>query len=505
MAKPKWTPDAVITAIRTLKRQKHPLRFKHIPPHLAGLYLEACKQFGSWNGAVHAAGLRAYGDTGEVKPRAKKWTREFIVATIKKLHADHQPLNSIAVGQTSVYRSAYKEFGGWRQAITAAGIDYDSVRLTASDGGYGKGRTWNKTSVVAAILQRHSQGLSVAATVVDKADSGLRFAARQHFGHWTTALIAAGLVSADVQPRTKRPNGYWTKSRVVEIIQQRHRDGLPLSSGILQRVKETIRLRAAGEYVFGSWQAALIAAGLDPATIYVGTPNRNIWTDEKVVQIIKSLAASNAQLNHKSVDKNDPRLTSAARRKFGNWATAVTAAGLDYSTIRQISGPKGARQWSSELVVEGIRALAARFVSLNSGTIIKKDVGLYQAGKKRFGTWARAVVAAGFDYSKYEYHREAHPVTRVALPRNWVSLDEPLNGNTETTREAFLGAVDPGFMQVEARQMLQALLDKRKLASDMATLVKRLILGEDLEDSEYEALASAIRKHPELMKLLETT
>jgi len=52
--------------------------------------------------------------------------------------------------------------------------------------------------------------------------------------------------------------------------------------------------------------------------------------------------------------------------------------------------------------------------------------------------------------------------------------------------------------------VLIALLKQNHLNPQIVELLERVIAGYDLEDDEYVAVASAIREHPELMKLLET-
>lgn len=85
----------------------------------------------------------------------------------------------------------------------------------------------------------------------------------------------------------------------------------------------------------------------------------------------------------------------------------------------------------------------------------------------------------------------------------FIYLDAPISSDSTTTRHNFLGVEDPGFAKVESLQLLQALLDKRRLADDATALLKRIMLGDDLENEEYQQLASAIRQHPELLKILE--
>ena len=109
-------------------------------------------------------------------------------------------------------------------------------------------RSWTRESVVAAIQARHQRDGLVA--VLWKEDTGLYSAAKKHFGTWREAVLAAGL-----QPLTRK----WTPQVVIQEILSRHEQGMALSSVVF---KEDCRLGGAAVRLFGSWRAALGAAGL---------------------------------------------------------------------------------------------------------------------------------------------------------------------------------------------------------------------------------------------------
>ena len=86
-------------------------------------------------------------------------------------------------------------------------------------------------------------------------DRPLALAAKEYFGSWADALVAAGLLSEEKRPVPKRR---WTPDDVLDAIHARRRQGLPIT-GV--RYHATSLFYAALKH-FGGWRKALAAAGL---------------------------------------------------------------------------------------------------------------------------------------------------------------------------------------------------------------------------------------------------
>ncbi|HAZ14665.1 MAG: hypothetical protein A2X86_06255 [Bdellovibrionales bacterium GWA2_49_15] len=81
---------------------------------------------------------------------------------------------------------------------------------------------------------------------------------------------------------------------------------------------------------FSSWRKAVEAAGFE----YQRVSKRKLrghWSCERIVAEITQLSKKNS--NHVRSNRRD--LYSAAIRLFGNWQSAVEAAGFNYDEIRQ--------------------------------------------------------------------------------------------------------------------------------------------------------------------------
>lgn len=136
-------------------------------------------------------------------------------------------------------------------------------------------------------------------------------------------------------------------------------------------------LYAAALVAFGTWAKAVEAAGFTYDDIVIRP-----LTKPQVLARIKALVASGAP---PVATTQEPRLVAAACRHFGTWGAAVKAAG----------GVMGPKKWTPARVVEAIRADVAAGLAMNTMAVIARNWPLYQAGRRRFGTWALALGVAG--------------------------------------------------------------------------------------------------------------
>src|SRR3989344_191785 len=301
MAKAEWTPDAVIAAIQERKRQGYPLCFLHVPQDAEELYEAACEHFGTWKNARLAAGIRRKGP-------AKIWTKASIIAAIKKRHRENLPLISSLHESfgSSLYAVAGREFGTWREAVIAAGIDYDEILRTQHVGDV---RFWSKEKLLAEIKKRKDAGKSLAHNAVREEDQGLIYAANKFFGKrgWNLALAEAGIELPPKQKRKVLVRGgkvtatTWSREAVIAEIQRRQREGLPLAWRDVRHTDRILLAAAAYHFKPGGWKSAILAAGLNPESISLPKGKPAKWTRETVVATIKQMHENNEPLNSQAV------------------------------------------------------------------------------------------------------------------------------------------------------------------------------------------------------------
>lgn len=112
----RWSAEQVISEIKNLEDRSA----KSIQRKKPSLYGAAVRHFGSWKAAVEKAG---YDYPSVVKRKGPgHWSREKILEEIKAL----EQRNSGFARKTraALYNAALRLFGSWKEAVEAAGFDY---------------------------------------------------------------------------------------------------------------------------------------------------------------------------------------------------------------------------------------------------------------------------------------------------------------------------------------------------------------------------------------------
>ena len=124
---------------------------------------------------------------------------------------------------------------------------------------------------------------------------------------------------------------------------------------------------------------------------------RRKWTEESILQAIKTRLLSSQHLNARTVEVDDSALIAAARRIYGSWSNALMAAGVDPTSVRASSKRRPRGTWSREAVIQEIRRYAGNATPLHAHHMQQVDNALVSAATYYFGTWSLALEAAGED------------------------------------------------------------------------------------------------------------
>lgn len=117
----KWSREKLTDEIRRIyKEEGGDIRSSKYP--VSKLYNAANRIFGGWN--------RMFEELGIKRENESRWNRSEIVRFLKILHKGGEKLNSGYVQKIyhGLYSAGCREFGSWRNVVTAVGIDYDSVK-----------------------------------------------------------------------------------------------------------------------------------------------------------------------------------------------------------------------------------------------------------------------------------------------------------------------------------------------------------------------------------------
>jgi hypothetical protein len=381
MARRKWTKDRIIDKLRELESEGK-LRPGYLTVRHGGLYSAGVKLFGSSLAMYGAAGI----DPIRLGVRRKsnwKWTNDSITSELKRLRSIGEDIRPRALHKkhSGILDAGERIFGSSRKMYQAAGIDPADLGMLLD---------WSKEKVAFEIKKREESGESLNYSIVMRLDRKLAAAAKRHFGDWYAALA---VLSIDPSAhRTKRPNRYWSKDRILDEIRMRQKSGEDMSQPAVR--KDAPFLMAAATQKYGSWYAALEVAGISSMKHRKLKP-MGYWTKEKIIHEIQSMHKQGLSFQQGAARKETGPLEAAAQKMFGSWYAAVEAAGFNVEGIRKFR-PVG--YWSRDEVTKEIFRLRKLNEDLSLVSIREIDGALYNGARRAFGSWKTAVESAGFDY-----------------------------------------------------------------------------------------------------------
>jgi len=157
-----------------------------------------------------------------------------------------------------------------------------------------------------------------------------------------------------------------------------------------------------------------------------------VWTKDKLIEEIKRLYDEGVDLSPTSIQKTHSALFSSARSRshFGSWRSAIEAAELDYDDLKRVK-----QRWNREEIIARIREMHAQGHDLLDPRFKIKNRSLYLAAcaHRYFGSWRRAVQAAGLDHetmrenrvwTKQRILRTIQQLSEEGKPLGWAYIEE---------------------------------------------------------------------------------
>lgn len=195
-------------------------------------------------------------------------------------------------------------------------------------------RHWTRDSILQEIRDLWEAGESLSTRNMSSLGyGGLVTAAYRPelFGSWRAAVMEAGLDPKEALGRRRK----WTRERILGRIRELHAAGHDLSYGAAKHREQYLVVVAGLPRFFGSWRAAVEAAGLD----YGRVRRRERWTREKIVERLRLLAPEGDRLSMAAARREHGALVAAAvsPRYFGGWRAALRAAGIECPAARRRS------------------------------------------------------------------------------------------------------------------------------------------------------------------------
>lgn len=211
------------------------------------LHQSACEQFGTWDTALQYAGVTFRSLYGQ-----RPYTREEVLQKIRRhcRNGRKPTAKSVCRHDYRLQVAAQREFGSWRQALAAAGLDLSRARL-----GTTKPQRLTGRQVIEALRAWNAAGHSLQWCDICLENRALAAAARARFRSWReVTTMVAGTVDT-----TTSVNSYDSdQQQVIGRIWQRQRGGKPITYRVVRKSDPTL-LRNAMKH-FGGWRRARAAA-----------------------------------------------------------------------------------------------------------------------------------------------------------------------------------------------------------------------------------------------------
>ena len=157
-----------------------------------------------------------------------------------------------------------------------------------------------------------------------------------------------------------------------------------------------------------------------------------VWTKITIVAAIRQLHMKGADLSPTAVQIEHSALFSSARSRshFGSWRVAVEAAGFNYDEIKRVK-----QRWTRDEIITRICELHEAGEDLLAPDFKARHRSLYLAAcaHRYFGSWRRAIGAAGLNHEKMRESRvwtkprilrTIQRLAREGKPLGWAYIEQ---------------------------------------------------------------------------------
>lgn len=156
---------------------------------------------------------------------------------------------------------------------------------------------------------------------------------------------------------------------------------------------------------------------------------KQVWDKERIVQALRKLHKAGKELSYNKLSRTMQSLVSAAAYHFGSFRRAVEQAGIDYDEVRRRP------RWTKVGIIQIIKKAKREGKDLHWSAVTKRRDELGKAAfaslqPRLFGSWVRALHAAGLDADEVSRYRHWDRHTIIAELKQRYRDDEPLNSGS---------------------------------------------------------------------------
>jgi hypothetical protein len=391
-----WNKAQVLAELEERRRLGKDLSSYYMRRHDATLFEAMYGQFGSYITALKAAGI----DPAIVKrPRNTVWTPDYVLREIREFYSrwwkdhprDQAPRPCMQKTNSALANAAVRYFGSVIAGVKAAG--FDPVPRVY--------RQWTRQTVLSALQVLHRKCGPLTHKAIFSADRHLGHAMVRLYGHPRAAAKAAGVAYVRKKP-SRQPVDSPPLGREELIAKLREHRAKQRSLGPRSLKNGFPRVWEAITRLFPSYESAISAAGIEP--------KRQKWSRLRVVECLKQRSAAGKALNIGAILKDDVPLSGAIQKYLHSHNAALRAAGFDPAACRL------RRHWTKKVVLAELRRRLRHGEDLSYGHARHHAVPLQGAMVRHFGSYTKALKAAGIDPKKFQNRR--HPKNHIQL-RHW--------------------------------------------------------------------------------------
>jgi len=320
--------------------------------------------------------------------------------------------------------------------IKALNITLPRARTTAESNLARGCKKWNERIIRRRLRELLRQGVPLNSRSIRQTNCPLFSATMHWFGSYRAGVEAAGLEYEKI--RLQDPHR-WSRDAVIRELRRFRRERLPMHhQGMSRQMPELVT--AAYRY-FGTYRRAVEAAGINYLDVRI-RPQR-IWDKRRIISELKQLRRDRRGLWARSVRLTHPYLPRVAKSHFGSYRAAARAAGISAEAIK----PPPYRKWSSQRVLEALKEIAAPDEKALAPTRMRNERPyLVRAAARRFGSYRRAVEAAGVDYLSI-----ARVLARPMPPHEVIARLQALQQRGKDLRYSAINRTEPRLLNA-ARQ-----------------------------------------------------
>lgn len=225
------------------------------------------------------------------------------------------------------------------------------------------------------------------------------------------------------------------------------------------------------------------------------------WHRNLILETIRSLFSSGADVSYNALAKTNQALVSASNYHFGSYRRACMMAGLDYDAIAK--KPK----WTSAKVIDLVRQARESGEELNWRSISGRRDDLRRAAaaavkKRLFGRWDDALFAAGQSPEDIRRYRRWTAEAVLTELRRRADAGEPLNSIAIQKQIPGLYSAATRHFKTYDNALAAAKIDPKNVRQRRSWTQKEIVKELKLVEREHGFISRSLlrREQPSLLR-----